>query len=321
MMKPFKSFLKQQMEQYIDYRKKLGYIDSNVRSPLHHLDQYVGENKYDWNYFTPSFFLELRKNLTVNPGTANEIIGGIRCFFQFLTRQGIYDKNPLENIPAYKIGAYIPFVFSSDKTDQLLTAVQKQIRKTPECFLKDLSVYMGISLIARCGLRISEPQKLLVSHYRPKEGTIYIEKTKFYKDRLIPVPRLLIREIDNYLALRNCFKIDNPYLLGEKRKISSAEIYRMFHPAVKDIGLNQPRRIVFNTTFGRPTPHSLRHSFAINSLQRIKSQGKSPQNALPVLAAYLGHRKYRYTAVYLKVLDAQQRQGLVDFSISRQEEI
>jgi integrase/recombinase XerD len=42
---------------------------------------------------------------------------------------------------------------------------------------------------------------------------------------------------------------------------------------------------------------------------------------LPVISAYLGHRKYRYTAVYLKVLDAEQRQGLVDFAIARQEDI
>ena len=35
----------------------------------------------------------------------------------------------------------------------------------------------------------------------------------------------------------------------------------------------------------------------------------------------MGHRKYRYTAVYLKVLDAEQRQGLVNFAISAQKEI
>ena len=76
-----------------------------------------------------------------------------------------------------------------------------------------------------------------------------------------------------------------------------------------------------NTTFGAPTPHSLRHSFAINTLKRLKQRGESSQKALPVLSAYMGHRKYRYTAVYLKVLDAEQRQGLVDFAILRQEDI
>jgi hypothetical protein len=35
----------------------------------------------------------------------------------------------------------------------------------------------------------------------------------------------------------------------------------------------------------------------------------------------MGHRKYRYTALYLKFLDAEQRQGLVDFSIKAQKDI
>lgn len=132
-------------------------------------------------------------------------------------------------------------------------------------------------------------------------------------------------EIENYLSVRKTFLCDdqNPYLLaGQKQKaISTNQIYRLFHQSVKDIGLDQPRRIIADTTFGSPTPHSLRHSFAINTLKRIKALGKSPRDALPVLAAYMGHRKYRYTAVYLKVLDAEQRHGLVDFAISAQKEI
>ncbi|EKD38293.1 MAG: Integrase family protein, partial [uncultured bacterium] len=81
------------------------------------------------------------------------------------------------------------------------------------------------------------------------------------------------------------------------------------------------RRIIAGLTFGAPTPHCLRHSFAVNTLGRIKERGESPQRALPVLSSYLGHRKYRYTAVYLKVIDAEQRQGLVDFAIAHQEEL
>jgi hypothetical protein len=35
----------------------------------------------------------------------------------------------------------------------------------------------------------------------------------------------------------------------------------------------------------------------------------------------MGHSKYRYTALYLKVLDAKRRQGFVDFAISRLEDV
>ena len=81
------------------------------------------------------------------------------------------------------------------------------------------------------------------------------------------------------------------------------------------MGLDQSRKIVGNTIFNPPTPHSLRHSFAINTLIEIKKRRQSPQHALPVMAAYLGHDHYKHTAIYLKVADAISRRDLVDFSM------
>lgn len=72
------------------------------------------------------------------------------------------------------------------------------------------------------------------------------------------------------------------------------------------------------TTFGPPRVHSLRHSFAVTTLNNIKNRGDDPQKGLPVLAAYMGHRIYTYTAQYLKMLDASQRNNLIDFTLSNQ---
>lgn len=95
----------------------------------------------------------------------------------------------------------------------------------------------------------------------------------------------------------------------------------LFHQAVKDIGLDQSRKVIGNMNFSSPTPHSLRHAFAINTLKDIKERGKSPQHALPILATYMGHSEYKHTTIYLKFLDAEHRQGLIDFAISHQGEI
>jgi integrase len=87
----------------------------------------------------------------------------------------------------------------------------------------------------------------------------------------------------------------------------------VFHRAVSDIGLSQIRQIIGNVNISSPTPHSMRHSFAVNTLNRVKKRGASAQNALPVLAAYMGHSEYKHTIKYLKFIDAQQRLGLVNF--------
>ena len=62
---------------------------------------------------------------------------------------------------------------------------------------------MALQLLARCGLRISEPLRLKVRDFRADERTIYIRKTKFRKDRLIPIPMDVANHLSDYLSLRN----------------------------------------------------------------------------------------------------------------------
>jgi len=179
--------------------------------------------------------------------------------------------------------------------------------------------------MAKCGLRISETLNLLKTNYMPEERTIYIEKTKFKKDRLIPIPKAVVAEINNLISVRKLFldKEDNSLLLvkSDHTKLSKRYMDLKIKEAIKYINLDQPRKVIGTTNFCGPSHHSLRHSFAVNTLKRIKLQGKSPQNALPVLAAYMGHSEYRYTTKYLKVLDAEHRRQMFDFSMSMHEVI
>jgi integrase len=110
----------------------------------------------------------------------------------------------------------------------------------------------------------------------------------------------------------------NPYLLvsDSAKGLHNQQVRNFFHQAIREIGLAQPKRVVGNTNISGPTPHSLRHSFAVNTLRRITVRGDSPQNALSVLAVYMGHKKYTYTIYYLKLIDADQRRNLVDFMTS-----
>lgn len=323
-MKHFNSSLSRLLEDYICYRCSLGFGDKNLRSQLRNFDRYFCARKADLSLLTPWFFLEFRKTLKNKPTVFNSGLLAVGGFCSYLVRRQILAHNPLNDIAPYRSNAFIPFVFSTPQTDQLIKAAQQCIRKQPSCFAQDYGAYLGIVLLACCGLRISEPLRLKIHDYNRVDKTIYIEKTKFRKNRLIPLPRKTFVEINNYMALRTALaKNENPHLLfgHNGRPISKNRVYKIFYEAVRIIGLDQPKRTVANVTFGRPTPHCLRHSFAINTLKSIKQRGGSPQHALPVLSSYLGHSKYRYTAVYLKVLDAEHRQSLVDFAISRQEEI
>ncbi len=320
-MKPFESFLAPKLQAFIAYRLSLGYAKRGIRSALLSFDHYVKEQQAQEIVLPPSFFLELREKINKTPRTVNRILSILRSFFQFLVRQGVYCENPLQDIPPLPERYFVPFVFSPEQINQLLQAVCKRIRPTKEHFLKDLALYLAIVLLARCGMRISEPLRLLRTQYRSDEASLYIEKTKFKKDRLIPLPHVVRSEIENYLAARDTLLGDdhNPFLLAgaSKKALRDDQVRSRFHQAVNESGLHRPKQTIGDMTFGSPSPHSLRHSFAINTLKRVKERGASPQHALPVLAAYMGHRKYQYTGAYLKVRDAHHRAGLIEFARSQ----
>jgi integrase/recombinase XerD len=319
-MREFESFLAPYLEEYIAYRQGLGYTVERLLTSLRRFDRFVTmQRSLDWDNFSSEYFLDFKKSLDLDPLTINHTISIVRGFFHFLQRKELITSNPVQDIPACREHVFIPYVFSLQQVELLLKAIQSQIRKNESYFLQDLGVYLAIMLCARCGLRISEPLHLQQRNYRERDGTIYIENTKFKKDRLIPVPQAVQEELNNYLSVRKSLqpKNGNPYLLVKHReyRLWPEDIYTVFHRVIKECKLAAERCIVGNTCFGVPTMHSFRHSFAINTLKQARARGLSPQYVLPILAAYMGHRSYCYTAIYLKVIDAEHRQALVDFAI------
>jgi len=318
-MKPFDSFLAPQLNEYLDYRRSIGYSIKVSREHLLVFDRYLRQTNAQWDALTPFYFLEMRAHLDLETRSVNRVSSSVRVFFHFLLRREYVRDNPLRDIPPLKENRIIPFVFSPDQTEQLLRAACKRMGKRECSFLKELAVYLAIVLLARCGMRISEPLNLMKHHYRRDDGTLYIEKTKFKKQRLIPAPKSAIQALENYLSVRRSLQPhdQNPYLLAGKTHgpLNAEQIRYLFRNAVKEIGLDQERRVIGNVNFSRPSPHSLRHSFAVNTLMKIKQRGKSPQHALPVLVAYMGHSEYKYTSVYLRVTDALSRNQLVEFAL------
>jgi site-specific recombinase XerD len=307
------------LEEFLAYQESLGYTTRSYRSHLHVFDRYLKEEEADRHSLQPAFFLDMRANLKMEPRSVNAILSVTRTFFEFLVRRGYLAENPLQDIPHLRENTIVPFIFSPEQIDQILHTVCKGLPKTKGRFLRDLGIYLALLLLARCGLRITEPLRLKRHHYRPDDDTIYIEKTKFSKDRLIPVPIAVMREIENYLSVRKSLlpHVQSPYLLirGNQQPLKDYQVRFLFHKTLKHIGLVQPRRVIGNMNFSQPTPHSLRHSFAVNTLINIKQRGESPQNALPVLAAYMGHSEYKHTSVYLRAVDAISRKNLYDFAL------
>jgi len=81
-----------------------------------------------------------------------------------------------------------------------------------------------------------------------------------------------------------------------RKPLSLSDVARAFRTATRAIGLpDGPGR-------ARPTPHSLRHTFAVRALQACPDGRDAITEHMLALSTYLGHVKVAHTYWYLEAV-------------------
>jgi integrase len=167
-------------------------------------------------------------------------------------------------------------------------------RVSPDAPLRGLTLKVLIGLLASTGLRSGEALRLDRNDVDFAAGVLHIRKTKFRKDRLVPVHTTTMAALDAYAQHRDAtFPVpkDSAFFLSLRRsRLSSAGLYRAFGLACEFAGFDN---------FETLRPHDLRHRFVVTRLARWHREKADVQALLPLLATYLGHARYTDTAYYV----------------------
>ena len=319
----FNSFLQSKIEEYIIYRQTYGFTGINERDNLSVFDKYLHRkmsktlNELDGKFFLEMVALESERCL---PQTVGQRISVIYGFFQYLVRIQVVENNPLTFMARPRGLYYRPHIFNPQEIKLIIDYLSKRIMHG-QCkgfFLARLAHYTAITLQAACGLRISEVINLKIEHFNLKDETLYIHRSKFRKDRLIPISSKTIMNLQNYLNTRRSIigsNNENPYffLTYWKDKGNRKTLAQYFFMAVKELGMYQPPQIKGNVIMGSPCTHSLRHSFAVNTIRRWKAQGKNINQISDTLATYMGHCSFSNTQTYLKALNHDPQILIFDY--------
>ena len=153
-----------------------------------------------------------------------------------------------------------------------------------------------IGLLASTGLRSGEALRLDRSDVDLTSGVLQVRKTKFKKDRLVPVHSSTLMALRDYVRKRDLAfpssKTAAFFLSSRGVRLSSSGLYYGFEQACDIAGLNRRATKVLR-------PHDLRHRFAVTRLAEWHRQKIDVQPRLPLLATYLGHARYSDTAYYI----------------------
>jgi integrase/recombinase XerD len=192
-----------------------------------------------------------------------------------------------------------PYIYNSEEVRRLLDIARAY--PSPRGPLRPLALYTMLVVGYCAGLRVGEIARLNLGDVDLQAGTITIRKTKFFKSRILPLARTVVAALREYVdERRRAGGSEDPqsalfWQQQGRQRYGIQAIDRLFADILRQAGLKPLR--------GRKGPrfHDLRHSMVVNRILMWYRAGINPQNRLPFLATYLGHRDINSTLVYITV--------------------
>jgi integrase len=192
-----------------------------------------------------------------------------------------------------------PHIYSPTDVRRMLDIARSY--PSPRAPLRPLSIYTMLLLAYCAGLRRGELARLDLGDVELQGGTIMVRQTKFFKTRILPLPDSVMAGLRAYIdARRRAGASQDPRSGLFWHEQGSA---RYTQEAIAWMLVDIIRRAGLKPLQGRTGPrlHDLRHSMVVNRILEWYRSGINPQERLPFLATYLGHRDINSTLVYITV--------------------
>lgn len=192
-----------------------------------------------------------------------------------------------------------PHVFTPAEVQQLLDAALQW--PSPRAALRPLTLYTMLMLAYCAGLRLGEIVHLDLGDVDLDRGEIAIRNTKFFKSRTLPLAPSVVEALRSFVRARYAAgapQLESSGLFWHEQhagRYSDAMAGKLLVKVMRSAGLKP------GTGRVGPRIHDLRHSFVANRMLAWYREGINPQQRLPYLATYLGHKDIHSTLVYLTI--------------------
>ena len=305
----YQSFLADAMRDYLEYLDHLGFSIVGHAYNLRRIDRFLAENHVAcvqqcdsglWLRLLAQFQGQVKAN------TLERWRQTFHGFCRYLVRQGWMREDPAAAFPVLKPPHYRPYVFSTEELRRFFDLLQQQAANSPGAIAsyRFRSRYVFYHLIYACGLRVSEAVRLTTADYSAEQRTLFIQPSKFLKDRLIPIGRRVASNLDHLLDLRQrLFGIAPEGLyflfLPQRRPYNRMWASACFRETLQHMGIYRPEHSNQGCTHGTPHLHELRRAFAVHRLMRWYREQVDVDAKLPLLATYMGHSFFGHTKTYL----------------------
>lgn len=294
------SILAESIRGFLAYKRALGCRFAVEEATLRLLDRFLeAERVRTLEQITPALltaFLSSRPRPA--PRSYNHLLCTVRRLFDWLVSQGGLARSPARQIRG-KRQTYqrSPYIFDAENARHLLD-LAAELPDNARARLRGRTYRTIFALLYGLGLRVGEACRLRIGDADLERCLLHIERTKFYKSRLVPFGPRMAALLRGYLDARRqssqALTAEAPlFSFSHNRPVCPETISQTFHALVPRLNLRVPPGI------SAPRLHDLRHSFATGTLLRWYRSGGDPGARLLQLSTFMGHVDPASTAIYL----------------------
>lgn len=215
------------------------------------------------------------------PRSLRRKIISLRSLFIWLMKTGQIKVSPLRDVPLPKIPKPLPELIKPREIEGAIKKLEEASEEDGNVVSQDLLI---IEILYTLGLRRAEVASINDEDISFSKGEIKVTG-KRSKQRVIPVPEVLLKKIRDWQILRDESNIlpesHRPLFVIKGKRISHHQIYEIVKKALGE------------ATAKKKSPHALRHSFAsgmLNGGAEIDS-----------VREFLGHASLATTQIYTHI--------------------
>jgi integrase/recombinase XerD len=277
------------VQSYLSLRRAAGYVLKDVGLRLKNFAAY--SDTKGQRYVTAETAIEWARQSSSIVGRARRL-GDVRRFALYLRAEDERHEIPPAVFGKEHRPRPTPYILSDEQICRLIQLARQSGYRTLR--RQTYSTFFG--LLACTGLRVSEAIHLRYDDITP-DGLV-IRATKFRKNRLVPLHETTRAALERYLNQRRPYAPfdDHVFISLRRKSLLTADVESAFRTAANKMNLPHGRGQ------RRPTPHSLRHAFAVRALQNCPDGRDHITRHMLMLSTYLGHSKADLTYWYLEAV-------------------
>lgn len=313
-MNVLKSILSNEITAYLELRA-MSVSESSVshdRCTLAALDHYLAQRSFCSKELTEDILDAWISTLSGKSKTIKEKVSAIRSFVRYLNSLG--NRSFLPDSPKVK-SDYIPYIYSDEELQRIMHYADNltpRNRKDCSAFFH-LKIPMAIRILYGCGTRLGETMALQRRDIDFKAGTLFLKKTKFSKERVIPVHESLLSILERYCLTLGILHKPEAFLFpgrNPEHHYTTRQMDFWFSEILRLADIDQRDK--------RPTErgaclHCFRHLFVLKAMQQLEAAGRPVDMNDLLLPTYLGHECLIDTDQYMRFSGVQVPETLEAF--------